>query len=240
MRESAPDPRAAFHAGNVIATEQVARAALDAGVRRFVHASTAKVNGESTLRGRPFCFDDVPNPQDSYARSKWQAEQILDGVVAATPMSAVVLRLPMVYGPGVRGNFRTLWDAVARGQWLPFAAIDNRRSVIGLGNLVDAFEASIDAPAGTYFVADADSVSTPQLVRAIAAAQSVEANLAFVPVALLRVAGAMIGRRAAVERLTSSLEIDNASFRRAANWTPRIALERELVAITEIEGRSPL
>jgi nucleoside-diphosphate-sugar epimerase len=228
MRETAADPDAAFHAANVVATEMVARAARDAGVRRFVQASTAKVNGEATATGKPFRVDNVPAPQDVYARSKWQAECALRDVAAGTPMSSVVLRLPLVYGPGVRGNFRTLWDAVARRQWLPFAAIDNRRSLIGLDNLVEAFAAAIDAPAGTYFVADAESVSTPQLVRAIAEAQHVEANLAYVPVALLRVAGTLTGQRKGIERLASSLEVDTTPFRQASGWLPRRTLREGL------------
>lgn len=233
MDERAADPDAAFHSANVVATGCVARAALDAGVRRFVMASTAKVNGESTQPGRPFRIDDPAAPQDAYARSKRDAEKLLDEVVADAPMSAVVLRLPLVYGPGVRGNFRRLWDAVARRRWLPFAAIDNRRSLVGLGNLVDAFIAAMPAPSGTYFVADAESVSTPQLARAIAEAQQVEANLAYVPVALLRGVGVLTGRVAAIERLTSSFEVDAAPFQEAAHWTPRRALEVELAVITE-------
>jgi hypothetical protein len=111
-----------------------------------VQASTAKVNGEATATGKPFRVDNVPAPQDVYARSKWQAECALRDVAAGTPMSSVVLRLPLVYGPGVRGNFRTLWDAVARRQWLPFAAIDNRRSLIGLDNLFSLRDCHVCAP----------------------------------------------------------------------------------------------
>ncbi|MEO8847766.1 MAG: NAD-dependent epimerase/dehydratase family protein [Casimicrobiaceae bacterium] len=231
MHEREADPAAAFHSANVVATERVARAARDAGVMRFVLASSAKVNGESTPRGRPFRIDDAPAPQDAYAQSKWDAERALAEIAAGAAMTTVVLRLPLVYGPGVRGNFRTLWDAVARRQWLPFAAIDNRRSMIGLGNLADALVAAIAAPAGTYFVADADSVSTPQLARAIAAAQQVDARLAYVPVALLRLLGRLIGRRAAMERVTSSLEVDASHFRAASGCNPRETLAQGLAAI---------
>jgi nucleoside-diphosphate-sugar epimerase len=236
MDERAADPDAAFRAANVTATGRVARAALDAGVRRFVMASTVKVNGEATQPGRPFRVDDLAAPQDAYARSKWDAEQLLAEVVANAPMSAVVLRLPLVYGPGVRGNFRKLWDAVAQRRWLPFAAIDNRRSLVGLGNLVDAFIAAMPAPAGTWFVADAESVSTPQLVRAIAEAQQVETNLAYVPAPLLRLAGVLTGRRAAIERLASSLEVDARSFCNASGWQPRRTLEDELARLHERRG----
>jgi nucleoside-diphosphate-sugar epimerase len=231
MREREPDPEAAFRLANVVATGRVARAAGDAGVRRFVLASTVKVNGEATPRGRPFRGDDPPRPEDAYARSKWQAEVTLGERAKDTRMSATALRLPLVYGPGVRGNFRTLWEAVAQRRWLPFAAIDNRRSLIGLANLCGAFVAALDAPPGTYFVADAECVSTPALVRAIAAAQGVDANLAYVPVGLLRAAGALLDRRAGVARLTSSLEVDAAPFRAASGWSPAQTLAEGLAAI---------
>ncbi|MEO6928627.1 MAG: NAD-dependent epimerase/dehydratase family protein [Casimicrobiaceae bacterium] len=231
MHEREVDPAAAFHAANVVATGRVARAARDAGVVRFVMASTAKVNGESTSPGRPFRIDDAPAPQGAYAQSKWDAERTLAEMVAGSAMTAVVLRLPLVYGSGVLGNFRTLWDAVARRQWLPFAAIDNRRSMIGLGNLADALVAAIAAPAGTYFVADAEVVSTPQLIRAIAAAQKIDAHLAYVPVAVLRLLGSLIGRRAAMQRVTSSLEVDASYFRAASGCNPRETLAQGLAAI---------
>ena len=231
MRERATDPAAAFRAANVVATERVARAAAAAGVRRFVLASTIKVNGESTPRGRPFRGDDAPAPRDTYARSKWQGETALRDIAASVPMSPLVLRLPLVYGPGARGNFRTLWDAVAERRWLPFAAIDNRRSLIGLANLCDAFVAALDAPPGTYCVADAESVSTPQLVRAIATAQGVDANLGFVPPVALRALGVLIGRRDGVERVLSSLEVDSAPFRAASGWAPAQTLAEGLARI---------
>ncbi len=236
MRENAADPRAAFHAANVTATERVASAAAEAGARRFVHASTAKVSGETTPPGRPFLIDDAPQPQDDYARSKWRAEQSLARIAGGSPMSAAVLRLPLVYGHGVRGNFRTLWDAVAQRQWLPFAAIDNRRSMIGLANLVEAFAAAADAPSGTYFVADAENVSTPQLVRSIAEAQHAEINLAHVPVALLRAVGVVTGRSTAIDRLTSSLEVDAGPFREASGWAPRRTLAETLAAMAREES----
>ncbi|MEP7063152.1 MAG: NAD-dependent epimerase/dehydratase family protein [Betaproteobacteria bacterium] len=239
MHEREADPEAAFHAANVVATERVARAARDAGVGRFVLASSAKVAGEASLPGKPLRIEDDPAPQDAYARSKWDAERALSDIADGSSMSTVVLRLPLVYGPGVRGNFRTLWDAVARRQWLPFAAVDNRRSMIGLGNLAEAFAAAIAAPSGTYFVADAESVSTPQLIRAIAAAQQVDANLAYVPVPLLRLLGKLLGRSAAMQRLTSSLEVDSGPFRAAAGYVPSLAIDDTLRAMAGEANRRP-
>lgn len=217
------ESEAAYRAVNELATARLAQAALVAGVRRFVFASTVKVNGESTPAGQPFLPGDAPAPQDAYARSKLAAESALLQAARDTPMSAVVLRLPLVHGPGARGNFRRLVDAVRAEQWLPFGAIDNRRSVIGLDNLLDVLEAAIDAPSlgGVHFVADADSVSTPQLVRAVARALRTKPRLVPVPVALLRLAGAVAGRRDAIARLTCSLEVDTASFATATGWRPR-------------------
>jgi UDP-N-acetyl-alpha-D-quinovosamine dehydrogenase len=224
MHETAIDPEAAYREANEHATARLARAAVAAGVKRFIFASTVKVNGEKSAPGRRFTPRDTPAPHDAYARSKLAAEHVLFDAARGTPMRAVALRLPLVYGPGARGNFRRLVDAVRARRWLPFGAIDNRRSVIGIDNLLDALDAAIDARGaleGVHFAADADSVSTPGLVRAIAAALHTEARLVAVPVPLLRLAGALSGRSDAVMRLTSSLEIDPSSFVAATAWRPR-------------------
>lgn len=224
MSETAPNPDAAYGLANADATERVARAAVAAGVRRFVLASTVKVNGESTVRHRPFRPGDVPAPRDAYARSKLVAEQRLAQIAQGTPMTATILRLPLVYGPGARGNFRRLVAAVAARRMLPLGAIDNRRSLLALDNLLDAIDAVLAAPepvGGTHFAADADSVSTPDLVRAIAKALGVAPRLVPVPVFTLRVVGALSGRREAVARLTESLEVDTASLSSATGWRPR-------------------
>ena len=224
IHETAADPAATYRDANERATARLARAAIAAGVKRLIFASTVKVNGEATERGRRFAPGDPPKPQDAYARSKLAAERALFDVARGTPMRAVALRLPLVYGPGARGNFRRLVDAVRARRWLPFGAIDNRRSVIGIDNLLDALDAVIDAREvieGVHFVADADSISTPGLVRAIASALHTDARLVAVPVPLLRLAGVLSGRTDAVMRLTSSLEVDPSSFAAATAWRPR-------------------
>lgn len=224
MHEAEADAEAAYKFANVDMTRRMALAAVAAGVRRFIFASTVKVNGEATLPGRPFRPGDAPSPHDAYARSKLVAERTLAQVASGTSMLATTLRIPIVYGPGARGNFRRLVDAVARRRFLPLGAIDNRRSLVGLDNLLDALDALLtaDAPViGTHFVADADSVSTPALVRAIAAALNVAPRLVPVPVPALRIAGALCGRSDAVARLVDSLEVDAASLARATGWRPR-------------------
>lgn len=233
MRETAADPTASYRAANVVPTARLAHAAVRAGTTRFVFASTVKVNGEITTPGRPFRPDDPPAPQDAYARSKLDAERELGRICAGTSLVPVILRLPLVYGPGVAGNFLALQDEIARGRALPLGAIRNRRSVLGTANLVEAIDAALDAPEaprGVHFVADGESVGVPDLVRAMAAALGVEARLRAVPVWLLRLAGALSGRRATVERLTESLEVDPATFTAATGWTPRHSLAHGLAA----------
>ena len=224
MRETAADADAAYKLANVDMTERVALAAVAAGVRRFVFASTIKVNGEATSPGKPFRPGDAPAPRDPYARSKLAAERTLAQVAGGTSMIATSLRLPLVCGAGARGNFRRLVEAIVARRVLPFGAIDNRRSLLALDHLLDAFDAVIAAPTaaiGTHFVADVPGVSTPSLVREIARALGVAPRLVAVPPAVLRFAGALIGQRDAVARLVDSLEVDPSSLARATGWKPR-------------------
>jgi UDP-N-acetyl-alpha-D-quinovosamine dehydrogenase len=234
MGRDTADAADAYRRGNAEATERIARAALVAGVRRFIFASTVKVNGERTRSGRPFRPDDAPAPQDAYARSKLAAERALQKIVGQSAMTACVLRLPFVYGAGARGNFRRLVDAVAARRLLPFGAIDNRRSVAGIDTVLDALDAAIDArdiASGVHFVADRNAVSTPQLVRAIAAALGVAPRLVPVPVALLRFAARLAGERDAVMRVTESLEVDTSSLAAATGWSPRpFGIDASMVA----------
>lgn len=233
LAESAPDPEAAFHVANAVATRRLARAAVRAGVSRFVLASSVKVNGEATPPGRPFAPRDAPKPCDAYARSKHDAERALEEACAGTAVAPVILRLPLVYGPGVGGNFAVLLDAIARGRSLPVASVRNKRSLLALGNLLDAIDAVLAAhppPAGVHFVADATSVSVPDLARAVAAALGVPLEMRRVPVPLLRIAAAVLGRGARVRRLVDSLEVDTTSLRDAVGWQPRQTLEEGLAA----------
>ena len=214
---------------NVEATERIARAAADAGATHCVFASSVKVNGEVTLPGRPFRESDPPDPHDDYAATKWEAEQALAAVAAETGMRVTALRLPLTYGPGAKGNFAALARAIRAGVPLPLAAIRNRRSLLGIGNCgaaIEALLASEDAGGRgrmtPYLVADAEPVSTPDLVRAMAAALGVNARLFAVSPGLLRFGGACIARAPAVERLVGSLEVDATAFRMRFGWTPPI------------------
>jgi nucleoside-diphosphate-sugar epimerase len=213
----------AYRAANVVATARLASAALRAGVERFVLASTIKVHGEASAPGRPLRATDPPAPRDAYARSKLDAERALAQACAGTPMAPIVLRTPLVYGPGVRGNFLRLLDAVAREARLPLGAIANRRDLLYVGNLVAAIVALVDAgeaAPGAWLVTDGEPVATPELVRRIARALDVEPRLLAVPVALLRLAGALAGRSGEIARLAGSLELDGAPLRQLVGPAP--------------------
>lgn len=231
MGDRGPGAEAAYRAATVDATARLALAAVASKLPRFVLASSVKVNGEATIPGRPFRPDDPPAPADAYGRSKRDAEIALADACRGSSTAAIVLRLPLVIGPGARGNVARLVDAIEAGRTLPVGAIDNRRSVLGLANLGDAIVAALDAqpaPAGVHFVADADAVSTPALVRAIAGALGRPVPLAFVPVALLKLGARLAGRGAEFGRLAGSLEVDASSFTAATGWKPGHTLGEEL------------
>jgi nucleoside-diphosphate-sugar epimerase len=233
MVEAAADPAAAYRGANVEATVRLARAAVRAGVARFVFASSIKVNGEATVPGRPFGPADAPAPADEYARSKLAAEEGLAAAAAGTALAPIVLRLPLVYGPGVGANFLALVDAVARRRVLPLGAVRAKRSLLYVGNLAGAVDAVLDAPVapvGIHCVADAPAVAVPDLVRAIAGALGVEARLPAVPVPLLVLAGRLAGRGDAIRRLVTSLEVDATRFHAATAWVPAATLEQGLAA----------
>ena len=206
---------------NCAATERLARAALTAGVRRFVFMSSIKVNGERTPIDRPFRAGDAFHPEDRYARAKRDAERALAHL--AGKLEVAILRPPLVYGPGVRANFLRLIRLVERGLPLPFGAIRNRRSLIYVGNLVDLIVAAATLPAAagqTLRAADGQDLSTPQLVSEIGNALGTHARLISVPTPLLRLGGALIGKAAEIGRLLDSLVVDARETRERLGWSP--------------------
>lgn len=231
MHDKASDPLALYRATNTDATLNLARQAAQAGVKRFVFVSSIKVNGEG--RDAPYRETDAPAPEDAYAISKWEAEQGLWQIARDTGLEVVVLRPPLVYGPGVKANFRRLLDTVARGWPLPLGAIENRRSLLYLGNFVDAIRVCLEHPAAagqTFLLDDGEPVSTPELVRAIARAMGRPVRLLPVPVGVLAFGGALLGRRAAVARLTGSLHVDSSTIRARLGWAPPYSMEAGLAA----------
>jgi nucleoside-diphosphate-sugar epimerase len=217
---------------NCAASRRLAERAVAAGVRRLVFVSTAKVHGEATS-ARPWREDDAPGAADPYAASKWSAERAL-AEIARDRLEVVVLRPPLVYGPGVKANFLALL-ALCDSPWpLPLGGLaGNRRSLIYLGNLVAAVRLAIDHPAAagrTYFVADGEAVSTARLVRRLRAALARPARLARVPPGVLRLAGRVVGQASAVDRLIESLELDTARIKGELGWQPPFAIDHGLAA----------
>lgn len=204
-----------------------AQAARDAGVPRFVLVSSIGVNGNAT-QGKPFTEDDAPAPAEAYARSKWRAEQAVREVFD----EAVIVRPPLVHGPGAPGNMHKLFNAVARGWPLPFASIANRRSFIGIDNLVDFLMLCLEhseVPGELFLVADGDDVSTPELVRCMARGLARDAKLFPFPPALLVAGAKVLGRARTAQSLCDSLQVDASKARRVLGWTPAITTREGVV-----------
>jgi nucleoside-diphosphate-sugar epimerase len=226
MRDLDPDPEAAFDRVNGLGTRRLAEAMVPG--TPLILVSSIKVNGERTSRDQGFAGDQPPAPEDPYGRSKLKAEQ---AALAVLGTSAIILRPPLVYGPGVGGNLATLLRAVRRGVPLPLGAIDNRRSLIARTNLVSAIVTALDHPhlgGNPFTLSDGSEFSTPELIRALARALGRSPRLLPVPVGVLRGAARLLGRGAALERLTGSLLVDGGAFRRATGWQPVISPEAAL------------
>lgn len=230
MKETAEEPLAKFRNVNTLGTIRLASIAAESGVRRFVYVSTIKVNGESTA-DRPFHETDAPCPTDPYALSKWEAEQGLSDISMKTGLEVVVVRPPLVYGPGVGGNFRTLLGWVARGVPLPFGSVDNKRSLVGVENLVDLLITCAVHPsaAGQVFLAsDEDALSTPELLRRVARALEKPVRVVPFPVSVLRGVAMLLGKQAQCERLCGSLTVDASKACTVLGWRPPFSVDEGL------------
>ncbi|NJD24026.1 MAG: SDR family oxidoreductase [Betaproteobacteria bacterium] len=233
MNEEAADPLAEFRRINVDGTLNLARQAAVAGVRRFVFVSSVKVNGEYSEPGHPFLADQRPAPGDSYGVSKCEAEAGLRALSQEAGMEVVIIRPPLVYGPGVKANFLAMMRWLQRGVPLPLGAVtDNRRSLVFLENLVDLIVTCIDHPAAanqTFLVSDDEDLSTEALLRRTAAALGRPARLIPVPAGLLTVGAGLIGRSAVAERLCGSLQVDIGKTKTLLNWRPPVSLDEGLL-----------
>jgi nucleoside-diphosphate-sugar epimerase len=232
MRETASDPMIEFRTINVGVSETLAKAAIAHRVKRFVYVSSVKVNGEATS-DQPYIRVDLPAPQDAYGISKWEAERALWAMTHSTGLEVTVVRPPLVYGAGVGGNFLRLLKLVSCGTPLPFSAVHNRRSMIYNGNLAHALIACAvhpNAAGKTYLVSDGEDISTPDLVRKLAAALGKRARLLPVPVGILQLAGAVTGKTAEIDRLVGSLQVDSSRMRSDLGWTPPFSLEEGIAA----------
>jgi len=231
MSEQALDPFLEFRKVNVHATLSLARQAAAAGVRRFIFISSIKVNGETTVAGGSFYPSDVPAPEDPYAISKLEAERGLMQLAHETGMEVVVIRPPMVYGPGVKGNFASLIKLIAKGLPLPLGAIHNKRSLVAIDNLVDLIIRCIDHPAAAnqvFLAGDGEDLSTAELVSSVAEAMGRSVRLIPVPVSLLSLAATLLGKQEVARRLLGSLQVDISKTREVLGWEPPVSVKEGL------------
>jgi nucleoside-diphosphate-sugar epimerase len=230
MHEQTADSLAVYRKVNVEGTRRLAEQAATAGVRRLVYLSSVKVLGESTGI-EPFGDRSPPSPRDPYAVSKWEAEQMLRAISASTGLQVTILRPPLVYGPRVGANFLRLMRWVAQGIPLPLAAVDNRRSMIYVGNLAACIGSCLghpDAAGKTYLLSDGAAVSTADLVARLAEALKVPDRSWPLPPGLLCKMANFVGKGDTVRRLTESLEVDDCAIRRELNWTPPYSMDEGL------------
>lgn len=229
MHESSEDPLSAYRSANTLGTVNLARQAVAAGVRRFVFASTVKVHGEGSSVA--YAESDGPCPADPYAISKWEAEQGLRAIAAESTMAVVIVRPPLVYGPGVKANFLSMMRWVERGLPLPLGAIHNQRSLVALDNLVDFLMLCATHPAAanqTFLVSDGEDLSTTELLVRMAAALGKPSRLLPVPPWLLSTAALLFGKGPFVQRLCGSLRVDIAKARALLGWSPPLSVEEGL------------
>lgn len=211
MKDEVADPLAEYRRVNVDGTLSLARQAVAAGVKRFIFISSIKVNGEATANGKAFCADDEPAPKDAYGLSKLEAEQGLMKLAAETGMELVIIRPPLIYGPGVKGNFASMIKLVEKGLPLPLGAIHNKRSLVGIDNLVDLIIRCIDHPAAAnqvFLAGDGEDLSTTELLRGVGKAMGKTARLIPVPAGLLQFGATLLGKKAMAQRLLGSLQVD--------------------------------
>ena len=231
IRDSSSDPLAEFSSVNTEGTLNLARQAAQAGVRRFIFLSTIGVNGDSTLRGKVFASTGTPTPHDPYSMSKYEAEIGLHSIAQSSGMEVVIIRPPLVYGTNAPGNFGKLTRVVAKGLPLPLGSINNRRSLVGIDNLVDFIVTCLEhpsAPNETFLVSDGEDLSTPDLIRRMARAMNRPAHLFSVPPGLLAITAALLGKSDLVRRLCGSLQVDISKSHDLLEWKPRVSVDEGL------------
>ena len=241
MQDPEADPMSAYRRVNVAGTLNLAQRAAACRVRRFVFISTVKVNGECTAPGRPFVETDTPAPQDAYARSKYQAEEELKQLAQQHGMEWVIIRSPLVYGPGVKANFAALAKVAAKGWPLPLGRIRNQRSLVGLDNLVDFIACCTTHPKAanqTFLISDGHDLSTSELVRQLALAAGAKIRLLPIPVSLLKFAATLVGKKDAVERLSENLQVNISKAQTLLKWVPPVSVAQGLASVIKGLQRS--
>ena len=231
MHDDAYDPLGAFRRVNVEGTERLARSAAAVGVKRFVYVSSIKVNGEDTKDGVKFTEDDLPCPKDPYGVSKMEAEEVLKSIAQETGLEVVIVRPPLVYGIGVKGNFSLMLKMLSKNIPLPLASVRNLRSLIYVENLVDALIVCATHPAAsgkTYLVSDGEDVSTPDLLRYLQVGMGGADKLFVCPLGLIKWMGRLFGQSDRIDRLLGSLRVDSGKIRRELGWSNPYALSEGL------------
>lgn len=228
MNDVARDPLEEYRNANTLATIHLAQEAAKAGVKRFIYLSSIKVNGEETASGKSYSEDSTPSPIDPYGVSKWEAELGLEKVCAQTGMEFVIIRPPLVYGPGVKANFQKLMGLVAKGLPLPLGAVHNQRSMLALDNLVSFIAEAMTNPLAAnqrFLLSDGQDLSTSQLLKLLAKGMGKSIWLLPVPLFILRAAAQVLGATAAADRLLGSLQIDSSKARQLLQWQPPLSAE---------------
>lgn len=231
MDELESEPLVEFRRVNVDGTLNLARQAAASGVKRFIFISSIKVNGEKTTVGHPFSADDVPSPSDPYGISKHEAEQGLRLLSQQTGMEIVIIRPPLIYGPGVKANFRSMMLWLSRGVPLPLGLIRNQRSLVFIENLIDLIVLCSDHPAAanqTFLVSDGEDLSTTDLLRKMGFALHAPARLFPVPSAFIIFLARMLGKGDVARRLCESLQVDIFKTRSLLGWSPKLSVDEGL------------
>lgn len=231
LNDRGPDALNAYRQINTHGAIALAQQALKCGVKRFIYLSSIKVNGESTTNRIAYSEQDLPQPQDPYGISKWEAEQGLLELAQTSDLEVVILRPPLIYGPQVKANFLQLLKLINKGIPFPFASIHNHRSLLYVGNLVDAIVTSIDHPNAknqTFLVSDGHALSTPELIGQLGQALDKPAKLFPFPPALLKLAAISIGKANVAERLLGSLRVDSSKIKQTLHWSPPYTTEEGL------------
>jgi nucleoside-diphosphate-sugar epimerase len=236
MSDQSSDPIEEYRKVNVEGTLNLARQSVEAGVQRFVYISSIKVNGEQTAPGKPFTERDAPAPSDPYGVSKMEAEEGLIELARNTELEVVIVRPPLVYGPGARGNFASMLNLVTRQLPLPLGSVNNKRSLVALDNLVDLIITCVEHPAAAnqvFLVSDGHDVSTTELLRAVARAMGKSSRLLPIPASVLVIGAAVLGKKAVAQRLLGSLQVDISKARDLLDWEPPLSLEEGLFKAVE-------
>lgn len=236
MNDRVRDPLAEFRRCNVAGTVTLARQAAEAGIRRFVYISSIKVNGESTAPGTSFKPTDAPATRDPYGISKHEAESALHDIGRQTGMEITVIRPPLVYGPGVKANFAAMMRLIYRGVPLPIGCVRNKRSLVGLDNLISLIELCTVHPAAanqTFLVSDGIDLSTPDLARRIGDALGKPARLVPIPESIIKLGMGALGKADISQRLCESLQVDISVTRNLLGWTPPVSIDAGLRRVAD-------